>query len=101
MKENVTEWGFIQRFKTMDRNNNFSYDGKKALFKYFEDLEEDTNTEIEIDCISICCEYSEYENLKDFHIDYDKDDYPDLDTLREHTQVIEIEDSDGFIIANF
>ena len=101
MKENVTETRFIDRFSQMHRESNFSYDGRIALFKYFEEYEEDSDTEIEFDCIAICCEYTEYENLKDFHKDYDKDDYPDLDTLGEHTQVIEIEDSDGFIIANF
>ena len=45
--------------------NNFTYEGKRALFDYLENLEEDTGTEIELDTIALCCEYSEYSNLKE------------------------------------
>ncbi|MAH51812.1 hypothetical protein CMI37_38705 [Candidatus Pacearchaeota archaeon] len=100
MISNVTETEFIQRFYDL-RNDNFSYEGKKALFEYIEEIEDSTGEQIEFDCIAICCEYTEFENLKDFHKYYDKENYPDLDTLREYTQVIEIEDSDSFIIADF
>jgi hypothetical protein len=102
MISNVTETEFVDRFVEMDRKENFSYHGRIALFNYFEELEEDMGENIEFDCIAICCEYSEYEDLKDFHKVYDKEDYPDMETIRDHTQVIEIfEDSESFIIANF
>ena len=45
----------------MDRRENFSYNGLKALYEYFEQYEEDTGAEIELDVIAICCEYTEYE----------------------------------------
>jgi hypothetical protein len=57
-------------------------------------------TEIELDVIALCCEFVEYDSLEDFHSEYDKDDYPTLEVLRDHTQVIEI-DNESFIIAAF
>ena len=100
MKESITKSQFIDRFKEMNRENNFSYEGKKALFEYLTDLEEDTGQETELDIISICCDYNEYENIKEFWNDYDKETYPDIDTIREHTTVIEI-DNESFIIQAF
>jgi hypothetical protein len=103
MIEQVTETEFIDRFAQMDRRENFSYEGRQALFEYFESLEEDLSEAIEFDCIAICCEYTEYENLADFHNVYDKKDFPDLDTIRENTIVIgwEQKDTERFIIADF
>ena len=72
-----------------------------ALFEYLEQYEEDTGEQIELDIIAIDSDFVEYENLEAFHKDYDKEDYPDLEILRDHTQVIEIPNTDGFIIQNF
>ena len=101
MKESITCNQFVDRFKEMNRENNFSYEGKLALFEYIEQYEEDCDQEIEFDLIALCCEYTEYEDLKEFHGNYDKETYPDLETLRDHTQVIEIEGKEGFIILDF
>ncbi len=90
---------FCDRFRSMGRNDNFSYDGKKALFEYLEQLEEDTSTEIELDIIALCCEYSEYENLAEFQKDY-TDDYQTIEDIEEKTSVIKIDD-ESFIIACF
>lgn len=101
MKEYVTEHEFIDRFRIMDRESNFSYYGRKALFHYFEDLEEQQEEDIEFDCIAICCEYSEYDSLEEFQKEYNKEDYPDLDSIGEATQLIEIKETGGFIIQQF
>ena len=50
--------------------------------------------------IALCCEYIEYEDLKEFQSDYGNE-YESLEDIRDHTQVIEIENSDGFIIQQF
>jgi len=100
MYEYVSESEFIDRFRVMDRKENFSYEGRKALYEYFREYEEGTNEKIEFDCIAICCEYSEYENIKEFWKDYDKEDYPDIDTIKENTTVIIIDD-ESFIIQCF
>ena len=101
MKNTVTSSEFTASFHKMNRGDNFSHQGLLSLFEYIEQYESDCDTEIEFDPIAFCCEYSEYEDLAEFHGDYDKDDFPDLDALRDHTQVIEIPNSDSFIIQQF
>lgn len=59
MKTTVTFSDFCDAFRDMDRDSQFSYAGKRALFDYFTQYEEDTGTDIELDVIAICCEYSE------------------------------------------
>ena len=99
MKQAISMYDFERAFVDMNRKDNFSYLGKKALFEYLEDWEESIGEEIELDVIALCCEFTEYEDLDEFHSNYDKRRYPDLDTLRDYTQVIEFEE--GFIIQNF
>ena len=81
--------------------DNFSYEGRKALFDYLEELEDDTGEKIEFDPIALCCEYSEYENIQEFWNDYDKEDYPTIDKIEDNTAVIKIQDSNKFIIQSF
>jgi len=99
MIEQVNEGEFIQRFAIMDRKENFSYEGRKALFKYFEELEGEQDKQIEFDCIAICCEYSEYKNLAELNREYAKE-YKSIDEVEEDTQVIRIDDN-SFIIQVF
>ena len=51
--------------------------------------------------IALCCEFTEYEDLEEFHGNYDKEDYPDVDTIRDHTTVVEFGNSGSFIIQDF
>ena len=63
MYTNVSEHDFINiSNKYSQYKDNFSYDGKKALYKYLVDLEEDIGQEMEMDWIAICWEYGEYES---------------------------------------
>ena len=87
---------FISAFKSI-RPDNFSYEGLKALYGYFEELSEDQN--IELDVIAICCDYTEYDSLADFNRDYGKN-FDDIEEIFDHTQVIMI-DNEKFIIQNF
>ena len=99
MKTNVNFDDFIDAFRNMDRENQFSYEGKQALFEYEEQLEEDLGTEQELDVIGLCCEYAEYDNLNELQQDHT--DYPTLEALEEATTVIKIEGTEGFIIRQF
>ena len=104
MKEYVNEHTFRDRFMRSDNyKNNFSYEGLHALFEYFEELElEMDGIEIEFDMVAICCEYTEYDNIKDFNADYSNDDKVyTMDDIREETVVIEIPDTERFIIGEF
>ena len=122
MKKSITFYDFERAFIDCNRENNFSYSGKKALFDYLEEYEEDMGEEIELDVIAICCEFSEYENVQEFVGNY-SDDYvvwdidPDdegeteeengvidyeatIQKIGEYTRVIDI-DGESFIIQDF
>ena len=99
MKKSVWENEFIDAFKEMGRDNNFSYEGKKALYNYLEDYEEQTGEEIELDIIALCCEYTEYENLEEFNNNYGKD-CESIEDIEYYTAVIPVDD-EKFIIQDF
>lgn len=50
---------FCDAFVRADRNTHFSYAGKRAIFDYLEQYEEDTGETIELDVIAICCDFCE------------------------------------------
>jgi len=41
------------------RPDNFSYQGLRILFDYFEEIDDSCGVESELDVIGICCEFSE------------------------------------------
>jgi hypothetical protein len=100
MIDTITKYSFLDAFYKMGREDQFSYKGLISLFDYFEMLEEDTDQKIEFDVIAICCEYSEYDSLKDFQNDYG-DEYKSLEDIEDNTSLIKIEDTEGFIIQQF
>ena len=100
MIDTITKYSFQDAFHKMGRKDQFSYKGLDALFDYFEMLEEDTDQQIELDVIAICCEYSEYDSLKDFQNDYG-DEYESLEDIENNTTLIKIEDTEGFIVQQF
>lgn len=89
MKETVTEFRFVDAFQSI-RPDNFTRSGLQEMFDYFEQLEEDVGEEFELDVIAICCEWSQYQSLKEYNEDHDTD-FKDVDELREYTEVIEFE----------
>ena len=100
MIETVTRSNFINWFRQSDQyKNNFSFFAQASLYDYFEELELDTGEKIEFDPIAICCEYTEYENIKEYNEDYEP--VENLDQIREHTTVIEIPQNKGFIIQQY
>lgn len=64
MKKTVSEDDFLREFKDYNREDNFSFEGLMLLFDYLEQYEEDTGQEIELDVISLCCDYSELTYLE-------------------------------------
>lgn len=82
----------------------FTYEGKQALFDYFENYEEETGEKIEFDYIALCCDYTEYNSFEEFQDQYQKPEIKNLEDLNEHTTVIEIDNAmktDSFIIREF
>ncbi len=100
MIEHVTEDEFIQRFVLIDRKENFSVEGRRALFNYFEEELRGSDEDIEFDPIAICVKYSEYESLEDFNNQYGSKTYKNLEELQDETEVIRIDDS-RFIVRDF
>ena len=100
MIDTITEYQFTDWFMK-HRPDNFSYEGTKALIDYLEDLEDSIGEKIEFDPIAFCCEYSEYDNIEECLKEYDNLEIKTIDDLRDHTQVIEVEDSKAIIIQNF
>ena len=96
---NVYRELFIREFMN-SRPDNFSRGGLNAFFDYFEELEAELDENIELDVISICCDYSEYKNLKAFQ-DYYGTEYKTIEDIRKNTIVIEIPDTKGFILKAF
>jgi hypothetical protein len=101
IKQTVNFSQFCDSFSDTYKNN-FSYEGKRALFDYLEQLSEDTGEDIELDTIALCCEYTEYESLEEYNKDYNTSNpFDSLEEVEENTQVIRIEGSDGFIIQQY
>ena len=66
MKTYVSRGDFIHTFsQSSTYNDSFSYDALDVLFEHLEQLEEDTQEDIEFDMVAIACEYSEYKNTDD------------------------------------
>ena len=98
MKRAVNMYDFERAFKDCDRDN-FSYDGLKALFEYLEEYEDSTGEEVELDVIALCCDYTEYESLKDFNDDYGTK-YSEIEQVGDDTQVIPIDDKSFIILQH-
>lgn len=99
----VSFYDFLQEFERHGRENQFTYEGKKALFNYLEELSEDLGEPIELDVIAICCDFTEYNSVEEFNRDYGYtigEDINDIEDIKDYTTVILI-DEERFIIQNF
>jgi hypothetical protein len=83
--------------------NNFSLEGSKAVFNYFDNLSEELGETIEFDPIAWCCEFSEYQTLNEAWEQYEAGDattIPDAEKLeyfQDRTTVLEAEN--GHIVV--
>ena len=102
MKQSITRSGFAHLFEEYNRKENFTYDGRLALFNYLEELEDDTGEQIECDIIGFCCDFSEYESALEAVKEYTADDLDSEEAaafLRDRTTLIEFDG--GIIIQDF
>ena len=100
MKQTINFYDFSEAFRKAGRGDQFTYQGQRALFDYLEEYEEGCDIEIELDVIALCCDYVEYDSLEEFQLDYGHEDYPDVDSIYNKTEVIEFGEG-SFIIASF
>ena len=59
MKQTLTFSAFHDAFRDYDRLDNFSYQGLRVLYDFFEEWDQDMETDTELDVIGICCEFCE------------------------------------------
>ena len=98
MKQTVYKDDFKEAFRWMGRGDQFTSMGLDSLYDYLVDFEEDTGSELELDVIAICCDFTEYADIEEL-----QGSYPDIKTIEEledHTTVIPVI-GDSFIIQNF
>ena len=87
MQMTITFSAFCDAFRDMDRNENFSYAGKRALFDFLEEVAPD----YELDIIALCCEYNEQDLdgiISDYSIDVSEaeDDDEKAEIVEEYLQ---------------
>jgi hypothetical protein len=105
MKTIVSEYQFVDSFRACGRETQFSVPARRALFAHFENIEEWTDTEIELDPIAVCCDFAEYPSAlsaaKDFGFQdgIDSKDESALEWLQNRTQVVEFDG--GVVIQQF
>jgi hypothetical protein len=52
-------------FNRYGRKDQFTYHAYDALFDYYNELGDDTGQPIEFDVVAICCEWTEYDSLRE------------------------------------
>jgi hypothetical protein len=96
MKIRINREDFVRAFDDCNRSEDFSPLGRRKLFDYFEEYEESTGEEIELDVIAICCDFSE-DSIENVLKNYDLES---VDELRDNTTVIEVDD-ETIIFQNY
>ena len=92
MKQTIYESDFIEAFKRMGRENQFSREGLMALFEYLESTETEEN-QMELDVVGLCCEFQEFEDLTE----YNKEHGTDYENINDIEEVIADIDGNSFI----
>ena len=98
VKTLTDEYTFWEWQKQSDNyRDQFSLEGAKALFNYFDEYSDETGEPMEFDPIAWLCDFSEYDSAQEAYEEYEgsnADTYNEreaLDWLQERTQVIELD----------
>lgn len=100
------EWpDFLQAFRRMDRQDQFTYHGLHALFEHLEEVESwdaDKPAGNELDVVALCCEWAQYDDAWQAAAEYgagfestgdaEDDAQAALDWLMDYTTVLECGD---------
>lgn len=105
MKQTIDLNDFRQAFRNYDRQDDFSYEGLEMLFDFFEE----SDPEMELDVIAICCDFNElsWESVaSDYSIEFDDDldDDEKKEIVREYLQdntFLVGETNEGFVYQAF
>lgn len=104
MKQTINLYQFRDAFQRMDRADAFSYEGLEVLFNGLEEFEEDTNQEMELDVIALCCDFSEMteEEIKQsYNVNLEESSKDMYDWLSNQTWVLGQTDKGSFVFRQF
>lgn len=111
MKTSINFSQLCDAFRAADRDENFSYKGKRALYYFLEEMADQTGEEYELDVIALCCEFAEStveELINDYSIDVSEaeGDEEEIKTiieeyLQENTMLVSKLDNGSFVYAQF
>lgn len=80
MIKTINEYDFCRAFQESDtRKNQFSYDALKAIFAYYEELEDSTGEQVEFDLVGVCCDFTEYADAWEAMEQFQPEDMPVVD----------------------
>ena len=96
--QEINKYQFVDEFNKI-RPDNFSNEGLKALYDWIDEYYQESFEPYKLDVIAICCDFTEYDSLKQFNEEYNRD-YNSIDDIVDDTILIRI-DSERFIIQNF
>jgi hypothetical protein len=102
MYQSVNFGDFCDAFRAHDRQDQFSYGAKRALFDYLEDLEDQTGERIELDVVALCCGYVE-STFDEIRRDYSLGDMTEeevADWISDRTTYVGLVD-DSLMFAHF
>ena len=97
MYKEINFYDFVEAFKKMDRQDNFSEEGLVALYDYIEEMEDATGEQIELDVVAICCDFMEFDTKKELLEQYG---YETIEEIEKRT-IITKTVKDSYIIQAF
>ena len=109
MKTTIDFSDFREAFRRYGREDSYSPAGLRALFDHFEQYEDKTGQEVELDVIAICCDYDEnhWEDVaSNYSIDLSdcEDEGDKIEAVREYLEyktTVVGETATGFVYAVF
>lgn len=91
MKQTVDKYKFHTAFHDCGRGDNFSYEGREALFEYLEEYEASCGMEMELDVVALCCDFSEHNSAMECIKDCGYGWEPDVDLDEEENEEAALE----------
>jgi hypothetical protein len=95
----INQSQFIDSFRNMGRETQFSYGALVALFQYMEEMEESCGEEVELDVVALCCEFTEYASFEEYNREYHNAD--NMEDIESMTTVIYIDKGESFLIQQY
>ncbi len=80
----------------------------ESLFAYYEEMEQGSGEEMELDVVAICCDWTEYDSALEAAESYGfkskdagDDERAALEFLTDETTVLELGEGDGVVVLNY